>query len=207
MSIEKMDLINNPETAPFSKLKYLRRLPDEEVAEFFNQLFLLNVAARDTGDWSPVDRYLEERGDKIAAQVAVPMHFDAAPWAPFKKRLSESKIAVMTTGGVYVEGQKPFDTDGDWSFREIPLDTPLDQLRIAHTHYDTNGVAEDVDAVLAIHRLLEMQAEGMVGEVLTPTYSFMGYIPEPSGLIEVTAPDVAGRLNNEGVDGVIIGTT
>ena len=124
MPIEKMDLINNPETAPFSKLKYLRRLPDEEVAEFFNQLFLLNVAARDTGDWSPVDRYLEERGDQIAAQVAVPMHFDAAPWAPFKKRLSESKIAVMTTGGVYVKGQKPFDTDGDWSFREIPLGYP-----------------------------------------------------------------------------------
>jgi hypothetical protein len=52
-----------------------------------------------------------------------------------------------------------------------------------------------------------MQAEGMVGEVLTPTYSFMGYIPEPSGLIEVTAPEVAGRLKDEGVDGVIIGTT
>ena len=113
----------------------------------------------------------------------------------------------MTTVGVYVEGQKPFDTDGDWSFREFSLDTPLDQLRIAHTHYDTNGVAKDVDAVLAIHRLLEMQAEGMVGEVLTPTYSFMGYIPEPSGLIEVTAPEVAGRLKDEGVDGVIIGTT
>ncbi len=95
MPIEKMDLINNPETAPFSKLKYLRRLPDEEVAEFFNQLFLLNVAARDTGDWSPVSRYLEERGDQIAAQVAVPMHFDAAPWAPFKKRLSESLSPIV----------------------------------------------------------------------------------------------------------------
>ena len=207
MPIEKMDLINNPETAPFSKLKYLRRLPDEEVAEFFNKLFLLNVAARDSGDWAPVDRYLEERGDQIASHVAVPMHFDEAPWAPFKKRLSESKIAVMTTGGVYVEGQKPFDTDGDWSFREIPLDTPLDQLRIAHTHYDTNGVAEDVDAVLAIHRLLDLQAEGLVGEVLTPTYSFMGYIPEPSGLINETAPEVAGRLKDEEVYGVVIGTT
>ena len=72
MPIEKMDLINNPETAPFSKLKYLRRLPDEEVAEFFNKLFLLNVAARDSGDWAPVDRYLEERGDQIASHVAVP---------------------------------------------------------------------------------------------------------------------------------------
>ena len=207
MAIEKMDLIKNPETAPFSKLKYLKRVPDDEVTEFFNRLFHLNVEARETGDWSPVDRFLEEQGDKIAARIAVPMAFEDSPWAPFKKRLSESKVAVMTTGGIYVEGQQPFDTDGDWSFREIPLDTPLDQLRVAHTHYDTTGVAEDVDAVLAMHRLLDLEAEGIVGEAQTPTYSFMGYVPDPSGLIEVTGPEVAGRLKDAGVDGVVIGTT
>ncbi len=207
MAIDKMDLIKNPETAPFSKLKYLRRLPEDEVTEFFNRLFNLNVAARDTGDWSLVDHFLEEQGDKIAARVAVPMAFEDSPWSPFKKRLSESKVAVMTTGGVYVEGQQPFDTDGDWSFREIPLDTPLDQLRVAHTHYDTTGVAEDVDAVLAMHRLLDLEAEGIVREAQTPTYSLMGYIPDPSGLIEVTGPEVAGRLKDDGVDGVVIGTT
>ena len=207
MAIEKLDLIKNPETAPFSKLKYLKRVSDDEVTEFFNQLFHLNVASRETGDWLAVDRFLEEQEDKIAARVAVPMAFEDSPWSPFKKRLSESKVAVMTTGGVYVEGQQPFDTDGDWSFREIPLDTPLDQLRVAHTHYDTTGVAEDVDAVLAMHRLLELEAEGIVGEAQTPTYSFMGFIPEPSGLIEVTGPEVAGRLKDDGVDGVVIGTT
>ena len=55
--------------------------------------------------------YLEEQGDQIAARVAVPMSFDDSPWSPFKKRLSESKVAVLTTGGIYVEGQRPFDTD------------------------------------------------------------------------------------------------
>ena len=207
MAIEKLDLIKNPETAPFSKLKYLKWTPEDEVTEFFNRLFHLNVQARETGDWSPVDQFLEEQGDKIAARVAVPMGFDDTPWSPFKKRLSESKVAVLTTGGVYVEGQQPFDTDGDWSYREILLDTPLDQLRVAHTHYDTTGVAEDVDAVLAMHRLLDMEAEGMVGEAQTPTYIFMGYIPDPSGLIEVTGPEVAERLKADGVDGVVIGTT
>lgn len=207
MAIEKMDLIKNPETAPFSKLKYLKWTPEDEVTEFFNRLFHLNVQARETGDWSPVDHFLEEQGDKIASRVAIPMAFHDTPWSPFKKRLSESKVAVMTTGGVYVAGQQPFDTDGDWSYREIPLDTPLDRLRVAHTHYDTTGVAEDVDAVLAMHRLLEMEAEGMVGEAQTPTYSFMGYIPNPSGLIEVTGPEVAARLKEDGVDGVVIGTT
>jgi len=113
----------------------------------------------------------------------------------------------LTTGGVYVEGQEPFDTGGDWSYREIPLDTPLEQMRVAHTHYDTTGVAEDVDSVFAVHRLQEMVGEGMVGEALTPTYSFMGYIPEPSGLMEVPGPEVAGRLKEAKVDGVVIGTT
>ncbi|MEE8466691.1 MAG: glycine/sarcosine/betaine reductase selenoprotein B family protein [Dehalococcoidia bacterium] len=207
MAIEKLDLIKNPETAPFSKLKYLKRLPEDEVTEFFNRLFNLNVEARDAGDWTIVDRFLEEQGDEIAARVAIPMGFDDTPWSPFKKRLSESKVAVLSTGGIYVEGQQPFDTDGDWSFREIPLDTPLDQLRVAHTHYDTTGVAEDVDAVLAMHRLLELEAEGIVGEAQTPTYSFMGYIPDPSGLMEVTGPEVADRLKEDGVDGVVIGTT
>ena len=47
----------------------------------------------------------------------------------------------------------------------------------------------------------------MVSEALTPTYSFMGYIPDPSGLMEVTGPEVAGRLKEDGVDGVVIGTT
>ncbi len=207
MAIEKMDLIKNPETTPFSKLKYLKRRPDDEVAEFFNRLFHVNAEARESGDWSAVDRFLEEQEDRLAALLTLPLAFDEAPWAPFKKRLSESKVAVLTTGGIYVEGQEPFNTDGDWSFREIPLDTPLDQLRVAHTHYDTVGVAEDVDAVLAMHRLLDLEAEGIVGEAQTPTYSFMGFIPDPSGLMEVTGPEVAGRLKDDGVDGVVIGTT
>ena len=67
MAIEKLDLIKNPETAPFSKLQYLKWTPEDEVTEFFNRLFHLNVAARETGDWSDVDRFLEEQGDSIAA--------------------------------------------------------------------------------------------------------------------------------------------
>jgi D-proline reductase (dithiol) PrdB len=135
------------------------------------------------------------------------MSYDKAPWAPFTKPLSEARITLLSTGGIYVEGQAPFDVTGDWSFREIPLGSPLDRFRVAHTHYDTTGVAEDVDAVLAIHRLQELEAEGMIGEAVSPAYSFMGYIPDPSGLIEATAPEVGERLKEAKVDGAVIGTT
>ena len=207
MAIRLNDLIQNPETSPFSKLKYLKRRPEDQVTQFFNRLYLLSVTGKETGDWSVLDKFLEEEGDRVSSQVAPPIGFESTPWAPFEKRLSESKIAILTTGGVYVEGQKPFNTDGDSSYREIPLGPPADQFRIAHTHYDTTGVAEDINAVFAIHRLQEIIRDGIVAESNTSAYSFMGYIPDPSYLIKVTAPEVAKRLNEDGVDGVVIGTT
>ena len=135
------------------------------------------------------------------------MPLTPAPWTPFTKPLSEARIAVLTTGGIHLAHQEAFDVDGDTSYRVIPMDTPLEDFRVAHTHYDTVGVAEDVDAVFAIHRLQELAAESIVGQVQDPTYSFMGYIRDVAGLMEVSAPEVAQQLKDDGVDGVIIGTT
>jgi len=207
MSVEVKDLLANPETIPFSRLKYLARNSEEDVVKFFNELFNLAAVAKDEADWSPVEQFLDGWEDLLVRRLEPPMRFDKAPWAPFAKPLSEARIAVLSTGGIYVEGQAPFDTTGDWSFREIPLDSPAGSFRVAHTHYDITGVAEDVDAVLAIHRLLELEAEGVIGEAVSPTYSFMGYIPDPSGLIEATAPEVGERLKEAKVDGAVIGTT
>lgn len=207
MPIEITDLIANPQTTPFSRLKYLSRASEEDVTRFFNQLFNLSALARENNDWSPVDALLEQWEEILTERLRPPIAYDSTPWAPFTKPLSQAKIAALSTGGVYIEGQPPFDTNGDWSYRVIPLDTPLENFRVAHTHYDTEGIAEDVDAVLPLHRLLELEAEGIIGQAQDPTYSFMGYIPDPSGLMEATGPEVAERLVADGVDGVVIGTT
>jgi len=207
MPIDLRDLVKNPETTPFNRLKYLVRQSDEDVTRFMNQLFNLAAFAREENDWGPVEQFLNRWEDILTDRLELPMAFDSAPWAPFTGNLSEARIAVLTTGGIHLAHQEPFNVDGDWSYREIPLDTPLEDFRVAHTHYDTNGVAEDVDAVFAIHRLQELAAEGIVGEAHSPTYSFMGYIYDVAGLIEVTAPEVAQRLKSDGVDGAVIGTT
>ncbi|MFQ6027194.1 MAG: glycine/sarcosine/betaine reductase selenoprotein B family protein [Dehalococcoidia bacterium] len=207
MPIEIKDLVANPETTPFSRLKYLSRANEEDVTRFFNDLFNLATQAKEDEDWSKVDNFLDRWEDILSDRLALPMAFDNTPWTPFTKQLSEAKIAALTTGGIYVEGQPAFNTDGDWSFREIALDTPLEDFRVAHTHYDINGVAEDVDAVLPIHRLQDLEREGIIGEAQSPTYGFMGFIPDVAGLMEVSAPEVAQKLKDDGVDGVVIGTT
>lgn len=207
MPIDLKDLVKNPETTPFNRLKYLVRQSDEDVTRFMNQLFNLAALAKEENDWGPVEQFLNRWEDILTDRLDLPISFDSAPWAPFAKDLAQTRIAVMTTGGIHLAHQEPFDVDGDHSYREIPLDTPLDDFRVAHTHYDTNGVAEDVDAVFAIHRLQELAAEGIVGEAHSPTYSFMDYIRDVAGLMEVSAPDVAQRLKADEVDGVVIGTT
>ena len=207
MPIDLRDLVKNPETTPFSRLKYLVRQSDEDVTRFMNELFNLSALAKEENDWRPVEQFLNRWEEILTARLDLPMAFDSAPWAPFTRPLAEARIAVLTTGGVHTADQEPFNVDGDWSYREIPLDTPLEDFRVAHTHYDTNGVAEDVDAVFAIHRLQELAQEGIVGEAHSPTFSFMGYIYDVAGLIEVTAPEVAQTLKDKQVDGAVIGTT
>ncbi|MCY4366423.1 MAG: glycine/sarcosine/betaine reductase selenoprotein B family protein [Chloroflexi bacterium] len=207
MPIDLRDLVRNPETTPFSRLKYLVRQSEEDVTRFMNELFNLAALAKEEDDWRPVEQFLNRWEEILTDRLELPLAFDTAPWAPFTKSLSQARIAVLTTGGIHTCDQEPFNVDGDHSYREIPLDTPLEDFRVAHTHYDTVGVAEDVDAVFAIHRLQELAAEGVVGEAQSPTYSFMGYIRDVAGLIEVTAPEVAQRLKDEEVDGAVIGTT
>ena len=134
MSIEIKDLMANPETIPFSRLKYLARQPEEDVTGFFNELFNLSVLAKENNDWAPEEAFLDRWEDTLTQRLRAPIAYDTTPWTPFTKPLNKARIAALSTGGIYVEGQPPFNTDGDWSYREIHLDTPLDQKRIVRCY-------------------------------------------------------------------------
>jgi D-proline reductase (dithiol) PrdB len=210
------DLLASPEDTPFNRLKYLARQPDADVARFLNELYRAAAVAHESGDFDPVDRLLDgwevelSRHERIWASGPQRrwLTYETAPWTPFTKPLTQARIAVLTTGGVYVEGQPPFDAaGGDWSFREVHRDTPRERLRIAHEHYDLTGVREDPNCVFPLDRLVDLEREGWIGRVADRTYTFMGWIPDPSGLVQETAPEAGRRLKADGVDGVVIGTT
>jgi hypothetical protein len=56
--------------------------------------------------------------------------FRRVDWRPgirLQKPLRDARIALITTAGFYLRGQKPFDQSyrhDDCSFREIPWETP-----------------------------------------------------------------------------------
>jgi D-proline reductase (dithiol) PrdB len=135
--------------------------------------------------------------------------FNDSPWTPFDGDASGGRLALITTGGVHLRSQVPFDMRdpaGDPSFREIPSATlPMD-LTITHNYYDHVDADKDVNIVLPIERVKDLKRAGDVGDVNHRHFSFMGHIMEPhtATLIKETAPQVARALKADEVDIVIL---
>ncbi len=135
--------------------------------------------------------------------------FDWRPGAVLKKPLSESRIAVVTTAAFFLPEQAPFDPSmrgGDCSFREIPLVTNLDAVQIAHKSdaFDHTGIERDRNLALPLDRLRELEGDGQIAGVAPRHYSLMGSISAPARLVSVTAPEIARRLAEDVVDGVLL---
>lgn len=134
---------------------------------------------------------------------------EGIPWTPFVKGLSICKVAIVTTAGVHLKSQKPFDMEdkeGDPTFREVPRDVPKSSLTITHKYYDHTDADKDINIIFPIDRLFEMKERGEIGGVAELSYSFMGHIlgRHTNTLVEETAPEVATRLKNAGIDVVLL---
>lgn len=131
------------------------------------------------------------------------------PWAPLAKPLSESVVALVTTAGVHLKSQEPFnmdDPDGDPSFRAIPSDAPRSDLTITHKYYDHAAADRDINVVLPMDRARELAAEGRIRGLAPFLYGFMGHIdgPQLKTLMDKTAPEVARHLKKDRVDAVVL---
>jgi D-proline reductase (dithiol) PrdB len=128
---------------------------------------------------------------------------------PLSKPLSQCTVALVTTAGLTLPGQPPFDASikmGDSSFREIPGTLSPQELEIHHrSHaFSQDGIRLDRNLIFPLDRLHEMHARAEIGAVAPYHYSFMGSIPGPSKLIRETAPEVAQRLVSANVDVVLL---
>jgi D-proline reductase (dithiol) PrdB len=131
------------------------------------------------------------------------------PWAPVRRPVRESVIGLVTTAGVHLRTDPPFDMtdpDGDPGIRVVPVDAPRSEVTITHKYYDHAAADRDLNVVVPVDRLRELQAAGDVGGVAPRIYSFMGHIDgrHLRTLMESTAPDVARRLGADGADAVVL---
>jgi D-proline reductase (dithiol) PrdB len=121
-----------------------------------------------------------------------------------KKPPEECRVALVTTGGVHLPEQPRFDIDdplGDCSYREIPADAA--ELTWTHAYYRPDEGA-DLDAIFPLWTIRGLAVEGEVGELNRRHFAFMGAIHDPGPLIEETAPEVAAKLADDGVDAALL---
>lgn len=121
--------------------------------------------------------------------------------------LSQATVALVSTGGVHLADQTPFDIEsphGDSSYRLIPGDVDTASLRFTHSHYDTTDTMLDPNCMFPIERLRELAADGEIGAVSPVHAGCMGFIPNPDRLRDETAPAIAEQLRSAGVNVAVL---
>jgi D-proline reductase (dithiol) PrdB len=140
------------------------------------------------------------------------LEHESTPWVTLTKPLSECKVALVTSAGLHLRGDKPFTRDdpgGEYTYRVIPSD--CDPADVVQSHFsigfDHTGIYRDLNVTFPVDRLRELSEKGQIGELSANYYSFMGALRDASKLIEETGPEVARRLKEEGVDVALLTPT
>ena len=135
-------------------------------------------------------------------------------WAPFAKRLAGSRIALLTSAGIYLKGSQPgFDLDaerarpewGDPTWRVMPSSTKPDEVGVAHLHINHDDLHADPEVALPLRALDALVSEGVVGSAAANHLSVMGY--QDRRLEEwrrTTAPAIVDQLRAEQADGLVL---
>lgn len=134
------------------------------------------------------------------------------PWTPLGKPLSESRVALISSAGVALKTDRPFDEEGErrnpwWSdpgYRVIPRGTRTEDIGLHHLHIERSYGESDLDCVMPLTRLEELAATGDIGEVAPSHYSFMGYLLRPAEFLRTSVPAIIERLKAEAVDAVLL---
>ncbi len=134
------------------------------------------------------------------------------PWTPISKPLSECRVAMISSGGMALKTDRPFDQEGErqnpwWgdpSYRLIPKTATAEDIKVYHLHINPTFAEQDLNCLLPLDRLSELEASGEIGSVAPSHYAYMGYTTQPEQLLEESAPAIIRNLRDEYVDVVVL---
>ncbi|MFT5194761.1 MAG: hypothetical protein ACI9EW_002178 [Cellvibrionaceae bacterium] len=176
---------------PDLNFKFLASFSEEEAADFFQDLL---TKLGDTINDGDATRLIDHVITSQVKGYAKPSTFayDSGPFTPISKPVSDMRIGLITSTGNFVEGEDPeplgvkemsqaeaVERIQDFlktapEFSAIPLDTPHEKLNVRHGGYDIRSVIADHNVALPLDRMLELEANGMIGSAMSPAYSFVG---------------------------------
>lgn len=175
--------------------KFLKSLPPAEAGEFFHELVSTIAASYDHGRIEDIHDLVHEW--QIRAYTPVPgatrtYVYDDGPFTPLTKPLSESRLALLTSSGHFLEDDDPeplgvADMTQEEAERriseflretpelsEIPIDARHDDLRVRHGGYAVHSARHDHNVTFPLAPLRDAVADGRVGALVETAFSFPG---------------------------------
>jgi D-proline reductase (dithiol) PrdB len=134
------------------------------------------------------------------------------PWTPLSRPLSECTVALLSSAGIALKTDTPFDQEGErqnpwWgdpSYRILPKTATEAEVRLYHMHIDPSYAEQDLNCLFPLQHLQTMENSGRIGHMSPRHYSIMGYILNPERLLCETVPALIRDLKADLADVVIL---
>lgn len=121
-----------------------------------------------------------------------------SPFTSLRRALPMLNLALISSAGGYIEGTDAFESDskdGDLSYREIPVEVGPDDMSYIAKGYDPAAVLDDRNCQIPIDRLLEYQANAVLGSLNNVWWSISSHIPNAARVADELGPRLAERLH------------
>jgi D-proline reductase (dithiol) PrdB len=204
---------------------YFHLKGDHETADFLDDVLRAVGDSVDDGRWERLVHTIRD-WDQTYADWFIDDFFwtqqvrnETATLTPLAKPLAEARIALVTSGGFHKAEDEPYgpgDTPEEQArhqhaflerhptLRVIPKDYPRDKIRVSHPSYDQSAVRKDINVLFPLDRLLELEKEGVVGELADENVSYMGVVKNIKAIGEELMPAIADVLRGQSVDAAVL---
>ncbi len=134
------------------------------------------------------------------------------PWTSVAKPLNQTTIALVTSAGISLKTDRPFDMErerkeplwGDRSYREIPRGTTEKDIEVNHLHINTGYIKQDINVILPLARMAEFEKEKIIGRLAATSYSFYGFQWKSTDFLKEAIEPICARMNIERVEAVLM---
>jgi D-proline reductase (dithiol) PrdB len=142
----------------------------------------------------------EERKKLLSLPCAT---FETTPWVK-GPALKDMRLAMVTTAGLHMRNDRPFQLDPNDFYRVIPGDVAANDLVMSHlaASFDRSAYQRDLNTIFPIDRLREMVKEGLIGGLADFHYSVSS--AHRAEDFKNPATEIAGFLKKDKVNAVLL---
>jgi D-proline reductase (dithiol) PrdB len=134
------------------------------------------------------------------------------PWTPMSKPLSQATVALLTSAGISLKTDAPFNMErekkeptwGDRSYRTLPRGTTAKDIDVNHLHINTSYIKQDINVILPLERMLELEQEGAIGRLAPTAFSYYGFQWENTDFLKEAIEPISMKMKGEGVEAVLL---